>query len=56
MSRAELAKGEDEELKELAQEIITAQQREISQTREQLGTSGSSTDDAGDAHGAGHSG
>lgn len=37
MAKAELAKGKDPELKQLAQEIIDAQQREISQMREQLG-------------------
>ena len=57
MSRAEIAKGEDAQLKALAQDIITAQQREISAMRKQLGKSGAATMDDMDAeHGGGHSG
>jgi uncharacterized protein (DUF305 family) len=54
MAEAELAKGSDPELKQLAKEIITAQDREIREMRAQLG------DDSGDAGderaGAEHSG
>lgn len=42
MANAELAKGEDPELKELAQEIVDAQQREIADMRKHLGDTGSS--------------
>ncbi len=56
MAKAELSKGGDAELKRLAREIMSAQQREISAMRKQLGTSGSATDDTGAGHGAGHSG
>ena len=38
MARAELARGGDPELLELAQQIIDAQEREISEMREQLAT------------------
>ncbi|MCA1698640.1 MAG: DUF305 domain-containing protein [Actinobacteria bacterium] len=40
MARAELAKGKDRRLKTVAQNIITAQQREIRQMRKTLGESG----------------
>lgn len=41
MSKAEIAKGKDPELKLLAESIITSQQREITQMREHLGEKGS---------------
>ncbi|MDQ3724222.1 MAG: DUF305 domain-containing protein [Actinomycetota bacterium] len=57
MAKAEIAKGGDAALKKLAQEIITAQQREISMMRKQLGEAGAAgTDDADATHGTGHSG
>lgn len=56
MSRAELAKGKDAELRKLAQQIITAQQREISAMRKQLAKDGAAPmDDMDAAHGSGHS-
>ena len=54
MSKAEIAKGGDAELKQLAQEIITAQQREIAGMRKELGKSGEAPKDG--EHGGGHSG
>jgi len=48
MAEAELEDGADPELKMLAQQIITAQAREIRDMREHLGGGG------GDAHGDGH--
>ena len=57
MSRAEIAKGDDAELKQLAQEIITAQQREIAAMRKELEKSGEApTDDMDGEHGGDHSG
>lgn len=57
MGKAELAKGEDGELKKLAQEIITAQEREIAGMRKHLGKSGAANSgDAKSPHGTGHSG
>lgn len=57
MSRAELAKGKDAELRELARQIIAAQQREISAMRKQLAKHGAAPmDDMDAAHGSGHSG
>lgn len=59
MAKAELKKGQDPELKALAQNIIKTQQREIAQMRKQLadGASGSSGDAMnGEGHGGGHSG
>lgn len=41
MAKAEFAKGEDRELKKLAQNIITAQQREIREMRKHLDDTGS---------------
>ena len=56
MSRAELAKGKDAELRKLARQIITAQQREISAMRKQLAKHGAAPmDDMDAAHGDGHS-
>ena len=40
MARAELDRGEDAELRALAQDILAAQQREISAMREHLGAAG----------------
>ena len=54
MAKAELAKGQDPELKGLAQRIIDAQTREIREIRRHLGTEGASED--GGAHPSGHSG
>jgi uncharacterized protein (DUF305 family) len=56
MAKAELAKGADPELKQLAQEIITAQQREIDEMRPRLGDdSGDGTDDmTGEDEHSGH--
>ena len=56
MAKAELAKGQDPELKALAQDIVEAQEREIDQMRERLGLEASgSMDGAGDAnHDPGH--
>ena len=48
MARAELAKGEDRELKTLAQDILAAQEREIRRMREHLGTTEEHGD--GDMH------
>jgi uncharacterized protein (DUF305 family) len=52
MAKAELAKGQDPELKALAQQIIDAQEREISEMQEHRGME----DGSEDAHGSGHSG
>ena len=54
MGKAEIAKGKDPELKALAEDIITAQEREITEMREHLGEDGTTTTEhgAGDAHGA----
>ena len=54
MAKAELAKGQDPELKALAQQIIDAQRREIREMRQHLGTKDGSED--GDGHRSGHSG
>ena len=51
MSEAQLRKGGDQELKALARAIVSAQRREISAMREQLGGSGMAEGE----HGAGHS-
>lgn len=55
MAKAELAKGQDPELKALAQRIVDAQEREIDQMREHLASEGSGSDhgadDAGDDSG-----
>lgn len=54
MAKAELAKGKDPELKRLAQNIITAQQREIREMRKQLEGTGTGHMRDGSMHG-GHS-
>lgn len=57
MVKVELAKGEDPELRELAQKISDAQQREIDAMREHSGDSGSPGESMKDGeHGSGHSG
>jgi uncharacterized protein (DUF305 family) len=52
MAKAELAKAQDPELKALAQQILDAQEREISEMQEHRGME----DGSEDAHGSGHSG
>lgn len=47
MSEAEIAKGKDPELKRLAENIITSQQREITQMRAHLGENGSAGEHEG---------
>lgn len=57
MAKVELAKGEDPELKALAQDIMDAQQREIADMRKHLGDGG--TSDSGmqdEEHAPGHPG
>ena len=56
MAKAERTKGKDPVLKRLAQNIITAQQREIRQMRKQLGDSGAASMPEASMHGGGHSG
>lgn len=58
MAKVELSKGEDPELKTVAQDIIDAQQRELTAMRKHLGDDAGSTDDgaAEQEHGSGHSG
>jgi uncharacterized protein (DUF305 family) len=56
MAKAELKKGKDPALKRLAQNIITAQQREIRQMRQYLSQAGITGMPHGSMHGAGHSG
>lgn len=58
MAKAELEQGEDPELKALARDIITAQQREIAEMREHLGDSatGAMHDDDAGMHGSGMTG
>ena len=61
MAKALLAKGEDPELRKLAQAIVAAQEREIAAMRDELGETAdddaSGSDDADDAmHDDGHSG
>lgn len=53
MSQAELKRGEDPQLKALAQDIITAQQREIAAMRKELGSVGPAAQDAMDHGSAG---
>jgi uncharacterized protein (DUF305 family) len=55
MAKAALKKGKDPELKRLAQNIITAQQREIRQMRKHLSHAGTAGMPHGSMHG-GHSG
>lgn len=54
MAKVELSKGKSPKLKALAQDIITAQQREIAAMRKHVGAAGADTSDAMD--GGGHSG
>ena len=51
MAKAEISKGKDSELKALADDIITAQQREIGEMREHIGEAGGTTSKHGGAHG-----
>ena len=51
MAKAELRKGKDPELRTLAQNIITAQQREIRQMRTQLKSTGASSMPEASMHG-----
>jgi uncharacterized protein (DUF305 family) len=51
MAKAELTKGKDPELRTLAQNIITAQQREIRQMRTQLKSTGASSMPEASMHG-----
>jgi len=51
MAKAEISKGKDSELKALADDIITAQQREIGEMREHIGEAGGTTSEHGGAHG-----
>ena len=55
MAKAELAKGQDRELKETASDIIGVQQREIAAMRKHLGGD-DKTSEEDPEHGAGHSG
>lgn len=50
MARAELEKGGDATLKELAQDIIDAQQREIDEMNAQLGESDEPAEESGGGH------
>lgn len=56
MAKVEIAKGEDPELKAVAQDIIDAQQREITAMKEHIGDAGSSGHGTGGDGGSGHSG
>jgi uncharacterized protein (DUF305 family) len=56
MAKAELAKGKDPTLKRLAQNIITAQQREIRQMRKHLADASATHMPEGNMHGGAHSG
>jgi uncharacterized protein (DUF305 family) len=56
MAKAELAKGKGRALKRLAQNIITAQQREIREMRKQLGDAGTADMRQDGMHGGGHPG
>ena len=56
MAKAELSKGQSTKLKLLAQDIVTAQEREIAAMRKHLGAPAAEKSDETGAHGAGHSG
>ncbi|MEJ7797531.1 MAG: DUF305 domain-containing protein [Solirubrobacteraceae bacterium] len=56
MARVELAKGENTELKSLAEEIIKEQQREIKEMRAHTGDKTGGAAEMGSEHGSGHSG
>lgn len=53
MAKAEKAKGRDSELKKLADDIVTAQQREIAEMHDHLGEKGTTNNEHGadDSHG-----
>jgi uncharacterized protein (DUF305 family) len=55
MAKAELDKGEDPELKALAEDIISAQEREINEMREHLGGAPADHGEAPHDEGGGHS-
>jgi len=56
MAKAELSKGQSTKLKLLAQDIVTAQEREIAAMRKHLGAPAAEKSDETGAHGSGHSG
>jgi uncharacterized protein (DUF305 family) len=56
MANAELSKGKSTKLKLLAQDIITAQEREIAAMRKHMGAPAAEKSDETGAHGGGHSG
>jgi uncharacterized protein (DUF305 family) len=56
MAEVEIAKGENAELKKLAEDIITAQKREISEMRGHAGDAGMPEDDGHMEDDGGHSG
>jgi uncharacterized protein (DUF305 family) len=56
MAKAEIAKGADPELEALAEDIIEAQEREVAEMRQELGTEPGAGGSSPDEHGGGHSG
>jgi len=56
MANAELSKGQSTKLKLLAQDIVTAQEREIAAMRKHIGAPAAEKSDETGAHGGGHSG